>query len=251
MRIDGDIPLTDPAATISTIEDRKVLGFEMWSPFYRHGTAAIIIGSGDFFLCKSHRFQHVEIGFIQLRVGQSQLLPTEVLTQRILIKRKLNLKSLGQTAFHSRECSVVEPLLSQSLMVNEWCGLQGLPANTIVHDVLNLRLGIPQGSECSGYALIDDLEIASTSQFFEFDKREIRFDARRIAIHHESDRARRSNHRDLRIAIPIGRPQFEGTVPSTTCSYEQLGRTMLRLDPYRCNRQTFIFFRSGIVRGAA
>ena len=144
VRIDSDISLTDPAAAIGTIEDRKVLGFEMWGSFHRHGAAAIIIGSGDFFLCEPERFQHVEVGFIQLCVGQSQLLPAEVLTQRILIKRKLNLEGLGQTAFHSRECGIVEPLLSQGLMVNEWCGLQGLPTDAIVHDVLNLRLGIPQ-----------------------------------------------------------------------------------------------------------
>ena len=82
MRIDGDIPLTDPAAAIGAIEDRKVLGFEMRRAFHRHGAAAIIIGGGDFFLRESQCFQHVEVGFSQLRIGQSQFLPAEVLTQR-------------------------------------------------------------------------------------------------------------------------------------------------------------------------
>src|SRR5205085_2497953 len=106
-------------------------------------------------------------------------------------------------AFHSRKRRIVEPFPSKGLMVNEWCSLQGVPAHAIVHDVLNLRLSISQGVESSGYALIDDLEIAAAGQFFEFDQRKIRFDARRITIHHESDRTRRSNHRDLRIAISI------------------------------------------------
>ena len=112
VRIDGDIPLTNPATAVGTIEDRKVFSFEMWGPFHRHRPTAIIIGGGDFFLCKSQRFQHVEVGFTQLRIGQSQLLRQKVLTQRILIKRKLNLEGLGQTAFHSRERGVVEPFLS-------------------------------------------------------------------------------------------------------------------------------------------
>src|SRR5262245_57769115 len=121
-------------------------------------------------------------------------------------------------------------------MVDERCSLQSLLSNTIVHDVLNLRFGIPQCSEGGWYALIDDLKIASTGQFLEFDKCKIRFNTCRIAIHHESDRACRSDHCDLRIAKPIGRPQLKGPVPSTTCRHKQLRRTMLRLDSHRCDR---------------
>ena len=227
-----------------------MLSFEIRSPLHRHSTATIIIGGSDFFLCESQRFQHVEIGFIQLRIGQPQLLTAKILTQRIFVERKLNLEGLSQTAFHSCKGRIVEPLPPQGLMVNEWCGLQGLPANAIVHDVLNLRLGISQGVECRWHTLIDDLEIASAGQFFEFDQRKIRFDACGIAIHHKSDRARRSNHRDLRIAVPVGRPQLKRTVPCTTRRHKQRGRAMLRLDSYWCHRQTFIFFRSSIVRGS-
>ena len=161
MRIDGDIPLTDPAATVGAIEDRKMLGLEMWRPFHRHGAAAIVIRRSDFLLCESQRPQHIEVGFCQLCIGESQLLPAEILTQRILIKGKLDLKSLRQSAFHACECGVVEPLLPQRLMVNERCRLQGLPSDAIVHDVQNLKLGIPQCSEGFGYALVDDLEVAS------------------------------------------------------------------------------------------
>src|SRR6187399_3469484 len=125
-------------------------------------------------------------------------------------------------------------------MVNEWCSLQRLPADTIVHDVLNLSLGIPQGSERGGDALIDDLKITSASQFFEFDQGKIRFNAGRVTIHHKSNRASRGNYCDLRIAIPVGRYQFEGTVPRTTCRHEQFGRAMLRLYPDGCNGQVFI-----------
>ena len=236
MRIHGNIALTDPAAPVGAIEDRQVLGLEVGRSFYRHGPAAIIVGRRDFFLGKSQRLQHIEVGFVQLQVGQSQLLPAEVLAQRIFIKDKLDFEGLSQSAFHTRERGIVEALLSQGLMVDERRSLQSLPTGAIVHDVLDLSLGIFQGSKGGRDALIDDLEIASARQLLELYQREVRLDAGRVAIHHESDRPGRGDHRDLRIAIAVGRAQFESPVPGAARRHEQLRRAMLRLDSDRRNR---------------
>ena len=79
-------------------------------------------------------------------------------------------------------------------------------------------------------ALIDDLEIAAARQFFELDQGEIRFDAGRIAIHHETDRARRRDHRHLRVAESIGRAQFQRAIPGASGREQHGRRALLRLD---------------------
>ena len=62
--------------------------------------------------------------------------------------------------------------------------------------------------------LIDNFQHAATCEQLIFYQRDIRFDAGRVAIHQETDRARRREHRDLRIAITVTLSEFGRAVPN-------------------------------------
>ena len=53
------------------------------------------------------------------------------------------------------------------------------------------------------HRLVDQREISGANQLLEDDDTEHRFNAGGVAIHHEADRARRSQDRDLRIAEAV------------------------------------------------
>ena len=61
--------------------------------------------------------------------------------------------------------------------------------------------------------LIDDLEVAAAGQLLEFDQREVGLDTGRVAIHHQTDGAGRSDHDGLGVAITGDFADRERIVP--------------------------------------
>ncbi len=83
----------------------------------------------------------------------------------------------------------------------------------VAEDRFDGRLVVAQGLERERHGLIDDLEHAATGQLLVLHQRDIGFDAGRVAIHHEADRAGRSKHGRLGIAEAVGLARGEHVVP--------------------------------------
>ena len=70
--------------------------------------------------------------------------------------------------------------------------------------------------KASRHRLVDDLEVAAAGELLEFDQCEVGLDARRVAIHDQTDRAGRRDDGRLRIAITVFLAEFEGAVPGAS-----------------------------------
>ncbi|CAB4684676.1 unannotated protein [freshwater metagenome] len=60
-----------------------------------------------------------------------------------------------------------------------------------LHDGFDRLLGVPEAAECARDRLVDDLHGATTHKFLELNQREVGFNPRGIAVHHEPDGAGR------------------------------------------------------------
>ena len=134
-------------------------------------------------------------------------------------------------------------------MVDEWRPIERPASSAVGHDVLDLRFGIAHRGQRRRKALVDDLEVAAACQFLELDQSEIRLDTGCVAVHDQTDRAGRSDHRGLSVAESIGSPEFKRSIPGPSGGQQQIRWAMLRLDALRCDTEALILFRRSIVRG--
>src|SRR5580692_5998405 len=84
----------------------------------------------------------------------------------------------------------------------------------IGHDLVDFGLAIAECAQTFGNGAIDDLEITAAGEFLEFDEREIRLDARRVAIHHETDGAGRGDDAHLRVAKAVALAERDRALPN-------------------------------------
>jgi len=77
------------------------------------------------------------------------------------------------------------------------------------HDVRSLLLGVAQFPQRHRHGAIDDLQHAPAGEQLVFHERDVGFNARRVAIHHERNGARRRQHGDLGIAIAEAPAQLD------------------------------------------
>ena len=116
----------------------------MRRPFYRHGPAAKIVDRKNFFLGKPQRADHIELGIVELGVGEAEGVPAEVLTQRPFIKGELNFKDLIQRRFQAIEHFRRKPFGTERFVIQERSLFQCSGSRGIGDDVVDLFLGIPQ-----------------------------------------------------------------------------------------------------------
>jgi hypothetical protein len=76
--------------------------------------------------------------------------------------------------------------------------------------------------------VVDDLEIAAARELLELHQREVRLDARGVAIHHQTNRARGGDDGDLRIAIAMLLAERQGLIPGALGRFRQ-ALVLLRL----------------------
>ena len=92
-----------------------------------------------------------------------------------------------------------------------------------------------------GTVLFTILIMPPPTSFLNFTEREIGFDAGGVTIHHETDRARRRENGNLRIAIAVFFADFHRVVPSLYARLQQCGCTFSGLTgrkESRCRRIT-------------
>ena len=82
---------------------------------------------------------------------------------------------------------------------------------------------VAQGSQGQRHRLVDDLQHPAAGQLLVLHQGDVRLDARRVAIHHEADRAGGGQHRGLGVAEavaaavrPAPRPRGRGRPPADT-----------------------------------
>ena len=96
-------------------------------------------------------------------------------------------------------------------------------------DLADRRFVIAERAQSLGDRAVDDLEIAAARQLLELHQREIGLDAGGVAIHHQADRAGRSDHRHLRVAIAMPLAAIERLAPQPARRRRQAGPGGARL----------------------
>src|SRR5690606_4470693 len=118
---------------------------------------------------------------------------------------------------------VSEALRAQGRMVDAWRLLERAVADRIGLDLGDLRLAIAERAQRLGHGLVDDLEVTAARELLELHKRNVWLDARRVAIHDETDRPGRRDHRRLRIAIAVLLAKLERAIPGTARRRRETG----------------------------
>ena len=89
-------------------------------------------------------------------------------------------------------------------------------------DLLDLRLVVADRAQRHRHRAVDDRHRAAADQLLVLDQREVGLDARRVAVHQERDRARRREHRRLRVAVAVELAGRDRLVPRLARGGEQV-----------------------------
>ena len=89
-------------------------------------------------------------------------------------------------------------------------------------DRLDLRLVVAERAQRHRDRLVDDRHLAAADELLELHEREVGLDAGRVAVHQERDRARRREHRRLRVAVAVLLADLDGLLPGAARGLEQL-----------------------------
>ena len=97
-------------------------------------------------------------------------------------------------------------------------------------DRLDVRLLIAETPQRARHGLVDDGHRAAADELLRFDEGQVGFDAGRVGIEHEADRARGRQHRGLRVAHAGRGRELAHFVPCALRRAEQVGRDQLFVD---------------------
>ena len=97
-------------------------------------------------------------------------------------------------------------------------------------DLLHLLRRVAQLDQRLRHRVVDDLDHAAAHQLLVLHQRQIRLDARRVAIHHEADGARGRDHRHLPVAVTGGAAEFVRLVPAVLRALIKIARNIAVVD---------------------
>src|SRR3989338_3238447 len=107
----------------------------------------------------------------------------KVFSQSPFIKHKGNVKSLQELAFDFFQNIFGKPLGLEAFVINDRSSFKSACPTAITDNLQNLVFIVSQSFKSRRNTLIDNFEISSPGQFFEFDQGKIRLDAGGVAIH--------------------------------------------------------------------
>ena len=90
-------------------------------------------------------------------------------------------------------------------------------------DLLDLLVAVAERLQRQRDRPVDDRHLPAADELLELDQREVRLDAGRVAVHQEADRARRSQHRRLRVAVAVLLAGGDRLVPGRPRGLQQRG----------------------------
>ena len=214
MWLSGDkIARADAATWRRAIEDGQMLDRKVRRFFQRHCATAIGAGRGDLRLRETEAVEHVETEIVELGVAQAKGFYAEVLAQRPFVEDELDVVGVGERFFDGAQRGRREALGGESFMPDTGGAAQGAVADCIGHDVVDLVFGVAERVQRFRNCPVDNSEVAAARQLLEFDQREIRFDPRRIAVHHQADRAGWRDDGGLRVAKTMALAQLQRPGP--------------------------------------
>ena len=97
-------------------------------------------------------------------------------------------------------------------------------------DLGHLTVVVAHAAQGTGHGLVDDRHRASADQLLRLAQPEVGLDAGGVAVHQETNGARRRQDRGLRVAHPCDIGQVDGFVPRLLGRRQQLGRHLLLVD---------------------
>ena len=119
-------------------------------------------------------------------------------------------------------------------------------------DALHLIIGVAEAAKRPRDRLVDDLHGPAAHQLLGLDQREVRLDARGVAIHHQADRPGRRQDGRLSVAVAVLVAERHGLIPRRLGRLEQALRDQGGVDLLHCRSVLSHHPKHGVaVRGVA
>ena len=111
-----------------------------------------------------------------------------------------------------------------------WCSEDGLLLFDVLDNFGGLLFGVAEFGQRPRNGLVDDEHRPAPDQLLGLGERQVGFDAGRVAIHHQTDRARRREDAGLRIPHAVGLTDVDRFVPCPLRGAHELGRNDVFVD---------------------
>ena len=108
--------------------------------------------------------------------------------------------------------------------------LDGVVFFNVRDHVLDFLGSVAEAAQRGLHGLVHDLQHAAACEQLVFHERDVGLDARRVAVHEESDRAGRREDGDLRVAVAVFFPEGKCGIPCAARLVFQLGETLAHAD---------------------
>ncbi len=251
MAVNTQETLTFFATRVGAIKDLIVLFLQMWRAFQRHRSAHMVIRRLNILTGKAKMREQAKARIVQLFLRNAQHIGAELFAQGPLIEHKPNIKSRGQCRLDLGNLVLPKPMPDQCGVVDARRIADGAMTHRITDNLFDLGRAIAQSLKRGWHRAVDDFEIATTSELFEFHQRKIGFNPGRVTIHHQTNGAGWGNHRHLSIAKAVLFTKQHRLVPSAHRQIHQLGiGTVGVIQSNRFYIKLFIAFCGAISRCA-
>ena len=121
----------------------------------------------------------------------------------------------------------------------------------MVDDLLGSLFVVAEALESRSDRAVGDLEVAAARKLLELHESEVGLDSGGVAVHQETDRSGRRQHRGLRVAVAVPFAEFDRPVPGLAGLRDHLGRPELGVDAGHEVAQTVVLALIGVVGGPA
>ena len=249
VRLGGDEARALLAAAVGAVEDGQVGGFQQRRALDGHGAAAVVVGRLDLGGGEAHRAEQVAVPLGELRLVDAEPRGDIALAERPGVEREGDVERALDRGFQPLQARVVEALGAERVVVDGRRAPQGLAADAVGHDVVDLDRGVAEGLERERQALVGDLEVAAARELLELHQGEVGLDAGGVAIHDEADGAGRGEDRDLGVAVAELLAEPDRPVPGLARGLEQRGRAVGRVDAGRRDAEALVLHRGDPVGG--
>ena len=206
-------PLALLAAGVGAVEDVVVIFGKVRRTLQRHRSADMVVRVLDVLAAVAEVAQQIEGRVVQLFGRDAQGFLAEFLAQRPLVEDKADVESAGKCRFDLVQFLRAEAVADQRGVVDPRRVPDGAMTDGVGDDLFDLGGGIPERLQRRRDRAVDDLEVTAPCQLLELHQGEVRFDACRVTIHHQADRAGGRDHGGLRVPVSVLLAKAQRLVP--------------------------------------
>ena len=229
------------AARVGAVEHHVVLFLEVRRALQRHGSADVIVRGLNLIAAEAEMLEKVKGRIVQLRLGDAEHVLAEFCAERPLVEDEADVERRCERPLNLRDFFGAKALPDQRGVVDARRVAERAVAHGVGHDLFDLRLAVAQMAQGRRHGAVDDLKVATACELFELHQGKVGLDAGRVAIHHQTDGASRSNHGDLSVAVAKFLTPGEGLVPGIFRQLaECLDRVVGVVEGHGLHRKAFI-----------